>query len=754
MKKTIGLISLVLEALRITGMTCASCSARVEKMVAKMGGVQSCVVNLAAERMSVVFDPAQTSLDAIKQRLEKAGFGWAEIKKEEDAGRRRKEKEIKNLRLRFIVSAVFTVPLLYICMGHMLPFGLSLPVPHFFHHHHNPLNFALAQLALTVPVIIAGYGFYAVGFKAVWLRAPNMDSLIALGTSAAMIYSFYATYKIITGGLSFAGYLYYETAGVIIALILLGKTLEAVSKGKTGDAIKKLMGLRPKTAIVVKDGRETEVPIDAVAAGDIVLVKPGGKIPVDGTVAEGSTSIDEAMLTGESMPVDKKPGDKVYAASINKNGVIKFKAEKVGGETALAQIIKLVEDAQGSKAPIARLADTVSGFFVPIVFLIAVMAAVAWFIANRDVTFSLTIFISVLVIACPCALGLATPTAIMVGTGRAAENGILIKTGEALETAHKIQVIIFDKTGTITEGKPEVTDIICGGTEREQLLQIAASAEKGSEHPLGEAIVKKAEGEGLPFLPATDFEALTGMGIRCFIGEKPVLAGNRRLMDENGISSGDLEAEADRLANEGKTPMYITVDGKMAGIIAVADVIKASSAAAVKKLAGMGIEAVMITGDNARTAHAIAGQAGIKTVLSEVLPQDKSNEIKKLQAGGKIVAMAGDGINDAPALAQADIGIAVGSGTDVAMESADIVLMHSDLNDVPTAIRLSRATIRNIKQNLFWAFGYNTAGIPVAAGLLYIFGGPLLSPVLAAAAMSLSSVSVLVNALRLRGFKA
>jgi Cu+-exporting ATPase len=621
--------------------------------------------------------------------------------------------------------------------------------------------------------------------------------------------------------------LYFETAGIIIALILLGKTLEAVSKGRTSDAIKKLMGLAPKTAIIIETGAggetvEKEIPIDEVMPGDIILVKPGAKIPVDGIVTGGSTSIDESMLTGESMPVDKKTGDPVYGATINANGLIRFRAEKVGSDTALAQIIRLVEDAQGSKAPIAQMADIVSGYFVPIVCAIALAAGIAWFAAasaglvslppgKSALEFSLTIFISVLVIACPCALGLATPTAIMVGTGKGAENGILIKSGGALETAHKINTIVFDKTGTLTEGKPEVTDVIVLGggslppgfslpasaaplsggtaagspapatppqpaaetlrTPEDLLLQIAASAEKGSEHPLGQAIVRGAQDRGLELFPVKKFQAITGRGIEVEIGmagnsppdsqnkaeagtpPRRVLAGNRKLMEERNIPLAGLEAESDRLAAEGKTPMYIALDERAAGIVAVADVLKKNSWAAVESLHRMGIEVAMITGDNRKTAAAIAKKAGIGRVLAEVLPQDKAAEIKKLQEQGETVAMIGDGINDAPALAQADIGIAIGSGADVAMESADIVLMHSNLMDVPTAIELSKRTIRNIKQNLFWAFGYNTLGIPIAAGLLYLLGGPLLNPIFAAAAMSMSSVSVLTNALRLKRFK-
>ena len=636
----------------------------------------------------------------------------------------------------------------------MVPW-FKLPIPAFLDPMHHHLAYALAQLILVIPTIIAGYRFYTVGVKALLRRSPNMDSLIAIGTGAAVIYSIYSTILIATGDSAAVHEgLYYESAGVIITLILLGKSLEAVSKGKTSEAIKKLMGLAPKTATVIHGNEEIEVPIDEVEIGDIILVKPGEKIPVDGEITEGHTAIDESMLTGESMPVDKNPGDKVYAASINKNGMIKFRAAKVGGNTALAQIIRLVEDAQNTKAPIAKLADIVSGYFVPIVVAIAVLAFATWLISGKTFIFALKIFISVLVIACPCALGLATPTAIMVGTGKGAENGILIKSGEALETAHKINTIVFDKTGTITEGKPEVTDILTApGFSESRLLQIAASGEKGSEHPLGEAIVRCAEKKNLDFLKIGNFRALPGRGVEVEIDNIPTLIGNRKLMDEKSISLGTFADESERLAGGGKTPMYVAVNSEMAGIIAVADIVKESSARAIKKLQSMGIEVAMITGDNRKTAEAIARQVGIDRVLSEVLPQDKSGEVKKLQSEGRRVAMVGDGINDAPALAQADIGIAIGSGTDVAIESADIVLMRSDLLDVPTAINLSKSTIRNIKQNLFWAFGYNVAGIPIAAGLLHAFGGPLLNPMFAAAAMSLSSVSVLSNALRLKRFR-
>lgn len=741
------------ETIKINGMTCAACASRIEKVVGRIDGVQEINVNFATERLSVDIDPAKTNMEAVGAAVRKAGYDYETIKKTAvDEDKIKKEKEISTMYKKLVVAMAFALPLLYIAMGPMLPLG-GLPIPEIINPDTNPLNFALTQLVLLIPILIAGNRFYKVGFRAIKLLSPNMDSLVAIGTSAAVIYSLYSTYMIAQGDHMAAHNLYYESAGVIIALVMFGKYLEAVSKGKTGDAIKKLMGLAPKTAIVIKDNQEIEIPIEEVLPGDHIVVKPGGKIPVDGIVVSGNTSIDESMLTGESMPVSKKEGDGVFAATINTTGVIQFKATKVGSDTALAQIIKLVEDAQGSKAPIAQMADVVSGIFVPVVVIIATLSLIGWMLAGYSFAFAIKTFISVLVIACPCALGLATPTAIMVGTGKGAENGILIKGGEALETTHKIQTIIFDKTGTITEGKPEVTDVIAASMEEDRLLQLTASAEKSSEHPLGEAIVKGAADKNIELLPVTEFDSITGQGIRVKIEDMELLAGNLRLMEANKIDISRLQADADRLAGEGKTPMYIAIDQRAEGIIAVADVVKKSSKAAIKKLQDMGIEVAMITGDNKRTAEAIGKQVGISRILSEVMPQDKADEVKKIQAEGKSVAMVGDGINDAPALAQADVGIAIGSGTDVAIESADIVLMHSDLMDVPTAIQLSKATIRNIKQNLFWAFAYNTAGIPLAAGLLYIFGGPLLNPMFAAAAMSLSSVSVVTNALRLKYFK-
>lgn len=743
----------------IGGMTCAACAQRVEKGIKKLEGVASVSVNFATEKATVIYNPQQVRLSVIREAIEKAGYKALEINKADaaDEDRERKQREIKMLWTKFTVSAVFSLPLLYIAMVPMLTkYGINLPYPSGLDPMNYSLIYALLELILVIPVIGVGYKFYTIGFKSLWRRSPNMDSLIAIGTTAAVLFSIYNTWKIAQGQFRAVESLYFETAGVIITLILLGKSLEAVSKGRTSEAIKKLMGLAPKTAIIMQSGAEKEIPIDEVEIGDIIVVKPGAKIPVDGTVVEGHTSIDESMLTGESMPVDKKAGDTVYAASLNTTGTIQFKAEKIGSDTALAQIIKLVEDAQGSKAPIAQMADIVSGYFVPVVCVIALAVGIAWYFGTGgNLELALTLFISVLVIACPCALGLATPTAIMVGTGKGAENGILIKGGEALETAHKINTIVFDKTGTITEGKPTVTDVLTTeGSKQEDLLRLAASAEKSSEHPLGQAIVAGAQNKGLELLKVDNFNSLTGRGIEAVISGQTVLAGNRKLMDERGISLSALEEASDRLAGEGKTPMYVAVDGRLAGIVAVADVVKASSKAAIESLHKMGVEVAMITGDNKRTASAIAKQVGIDRILAEVLPQDKSNEVKKLQGEGRKVAMVGDGINDAPALAQADIGIAIGSGTDVAMESADIVLMRSDLMDVPTAIDLSKKTIRNIKQNLFWAFGYNVVGIPIAAGVLYLFGGPLLNPIFAAAAMSLSSVSVLTNALRLKRFKA
>ena len=733
---------------KVEGMSCSACANRVERITKKIDGVESANVNFATEKLTVRVDAEKVRYSDIKLAVDKAGF---KLIKEEDQIKEvsKKKDESKILLNRFIFSLIFTVPLLIISMGHMV----GMPLPSIIDPMKNPLNFALIQLVLTIPVMVAGYKFYKIGYKNLFKLSPNMDSLIAIGTSAAVAYGLFAIYKILNGETHYAMHLYFESAVVILTLITLGKYLEAVSKGKTSEAIKKLMGLAPKTATIIKNGKEVSIPIEEVIVGDIILVKPGEKLPVDGEIIEGSTSIDESMLTGESIPVEKNIGSTVIGASINKSGFIKYKATKVGKDTALAQIVKLVEEAQGTKAPIAKMADIIAAYFVPTVIGLAIIATIGWLISGETTVFALTIFISVLVIACPCALGLATPTAIMVGTGKGAENGVLIKGGEALETTYKIDTIVFDKTGTITEGKPKVTDIICNGIKEEEVLVLAASAEKGSEHPLGEAIVREAEDRSLEFKSLEHFKAVPGHGIEVTIEGKDILLGNKKLMIENNINIESLHVESDRLATEGKTPMYIAINNKLSGIIAVADTVKENSKAAIEELKKMNVNVAMITGDNKKTAEAIAKSVGIDIVLAEVLPEDKANEVKKLQGQNRKVAMVGDGINDAPALVQADVGIAIGSGTDVAIESADIVLMKSDLKDVVTAIRLSKATIKNIKENLFWAFGYNVLGIPVAMGVLHIFGGPLLNPMIAAAAMSFSSVSVLLNALRLKKFK-
>lgn len=726
----------------------------VDRSINKLPGIEKVDVNLATEKVAVSYDSGRVRLSEIKAAIKKAGYKALEIEKDEiqeDADQIRKSREMKIMKAKLTISVVFTIPLLYIAMGHMI----GLAIPEILNPMMHPMNFALFQMALVLPVMAAGYKFYTVGFRTLFKGSPNMDSLIALGTGAAFVYGIYAVARIAAGEGAFAMELYFETAATIITLILLGKFLETRSKGKASEAIKKLVGLQPKHATVYDGDSEIEIPIEEVDVGDVIVVKPGERIPVDGIVRKGHSSVDESMLTGESLPVEKSVGDRVVGASINKNGSLIFEATRVGKDTALAQIIKLVEEAQGSKAPIARLADVIAGYFVPFVMAVAVLSGLAWRLSGESAVFSLTIFISVLVIACPCALGLATPTAIMVGTGKGAEYGVLIKSGGALEAAHKIETIVFDKTGTITKGEPEVTDIrLFGGIAEADLLRFAASAEKVSEHPLGEAIVRKAETLGVELARPEVFQSFTGMGIEAEVDGKKILIGNRKLFTEREIALDDaIESALLSFSRGGKTPVLCSAEGEIKGIFAIADVIKENSKKAVKELIDMGIDVVMMTGDNRQTAEAIAREVGIASVLAEVMPGDKSSEVKKLQAGGRVVAMVGDGINDSPALAQADIGIAIGSGTDVAMESADIVLMHSELTDVATAIKLSRSTIRNIKQNLFWAFAYNTAGIPVAAGLLHIFGGPLLSPMIAAAAMSMSSVSVVSNALRLRKFK-
>ena len=735
---------------KVYGMTCSACASRVERVTRKLEGVKDASVNFATEKLTVTVEKNKISYEKLKTTIDKAGYRLVE-----EINLKTETKEVSESRRlfnRFIISLVFTVPLLIISMGHMI----GMPLLSIINPKINPLNFALVQFVLTLIVMITGYKFYKIGIKNLFKLAPNMDSLISVSTLAAFIYGIFAIYKIIIGDNphDYAMHLYFESIATILTLITLGKYLEAVSKGKTSEAIKKLMGLAPKVATVIRDNKEMQVSIEDVEISDIVIVKPGEKIPVDGEVIEGITSVDESMLTGESIPVEKVTGSTVIGASINKNGFIKYKATKVGQDTALAQIIKLVEDAQGSKAPIAKIADVMSAYFVPVVISLAIISSVSWLIAGESFIFSLTIFISVLVIACPCALGLATPTAIMVGTGKGAENGILIKGGEALETTHKIDTIVFDKTGTITEGKPKVTDIITNSISEEELLILAASSEKGSEHPLGEAILNEGRNKNLKLKKIDKFNAIAGQGIDVVIENKNILLGNRKLMIDQNIDITIFNDKVEDLSNQGKTPMYIAINKEIKGIIAVADVVKVSSKKAIETLHKMGIKTVMITGDNENTAKAIAKEVGIDNVLAEVLPEDKAKSIKKLQDENKKVAMVGDGINDAPALAKADIGIAIGSGSDVAIESVDIVLIRSDLMDLSKAIKLSKATIRNIKQNLFWAFAYNVLGIPVAMGVLHIFGGPLLNPMIAAAAMSLSSISVLLNALRLKNFKA
>lgn len=735
------------ETFKIEGMSCAACAKAIERVTSRLDGVELSSVNFVTESLTIEYDDLKVTFEQINAAVEKAGF---KIIVEEVDTEGKKQDEIKSMKRRLIFSLIFTIPLLYISMGHMI----GMPLPSVLAPDTSPVAFAVAQIVLSLPVVIMGYKFYTIGYSSLFKGNPNMDSLIAIGTSAAFLYGLYGAYRIIQGDHSYVHSLYFESAAVIITLITCGKYLETVSRGKTSEAIKKLMGLSPKTALVVRDGVEEVIEIENVMVGDILIVKPGEKIPVDGVVIDGHTSVDESMLTGESIPIEKRAGDNVIGASINKNGTIKYQATKIGKDTVLSQIIHLVEEAQGTKAPIAKMADLIAGYFVPVVIVLALIASIAWYMSGQGIAFSITIFVSVLVIACPCALGLATPTAIMVGTGKGAEYGVLIKSGVALETAHALQTIILDKTGTITVGKPMVTDIhVMVRMSKDKLLQIAASAEKGSEHPLGEAIVKAAREKQIELLDLEHFMALPGYGIEAKIEGEEVLLGNEKLIKERGMVEKESMEISRGYAREGKTPMFVVIGGQIAGLICVADTVKESSKQAIEQLTKMGLEVVMLTGDNEQTAQAIARQVGINTVRSDVLPEGKANEVKSFMDQGKKVAMVGDGINDAPALAMADVGIAIGSGTDVAMESADIVLMKSDLMDVATAIQLSKKTIVNIKENLFWAFIYNSIGIPVAMGVLYIFGGPLLNPMIAGAAMSLSSVSVVANALRLKGFK-
>ncbi len=739
----------------IEGMSCASCAMTIENAVSKIPGVDKASVNLATEIMTVEANDSVTPEDIAKV-VDGVGYSarprGKSVEEELEEKNEKKEAHLREMKRNLTISAIFTVPLLFIAMADMV----GIPMPAFLSPMQSPVSYALIQLALVLPIIWLGRRFFVDGFKALSKGHPNMDSLVALGTSAAFLYSLYGTYHVLEGHAHFAMNLYYESAGVILTLITLGKYFEAVSKGKTSMAIQTLVGLAPKMATVLRDGQEVEVPVEEVQVGDLIRVKPGEKVPVDGIVTEGNSTVDESMLTGESIPVSKSVGDEVIGASLNKTGSFILKATKIGKDTALSQIIQLVEQAQGSKAPIAKLADKVSGVFVPIVIVLALVSGLAWyFLGQESWVFALTITISVLVIACPCALGLATPTAIMVGTGKGAENGILLKSGEALEEANHVNMVVFDKTGTITNGTPVVTDVVTAdNADADALIRLAASLEVASEHPLGEAIVAKAKEQGAAFDEVTNFEAIPGFGIKGHVGETLVFLGNEKWMRENGLANVEMNDKANHFAEQGKTPLYIGYNDAVQGLIVVADTVKESSARAIQTLHEMGIQVAMMTGDHERTAQAIAAEVGIDRVFSEVLPQDKANYVSKLQEEGYIVAMVGDGINDAPALAQAQVGIAIGTGTDVAIESADAVLMKSDLMDVPAMLKLSRATIRNIKENLFWAFAYNVIGIPFAMGVLHLFGGPLLNPMIAGAAMSFSSVSVVLNALRLKRWKA
>ena len=739
----------------IEGMSCASCAMTIENAVSKIPGVEKASVNLATEIMTVEANDSVTP-EAIAKVVDGVGYSarprGKSVEEELEEKNEKKEAHLREMKRNLTISAIFTVPLLFIAMADMV----GIPMPAFLSPMQSPVSYALIQLALSLPIVWIGRRFFVDGFKALSKGHPNMDSLVALGTSAAFLYSLYGTYHVLEGHAHFAMNLYYESAGVILTLITLGKYFEDVSKGKTSMAIQTLVGLAPKMATVLRDGQEVEVPVEEVQVGDLIRVKPGEKVPVDGVVTEGNSTVDESMLTGESIPVSKSVGDEVIGASLNKTGSFILKATKIGKDTALSQIIQLVEQAQGSKAPIAKLADKVSGVFVPIVIVLALVSGLAWyFLGQESWVFVLTITISVLVIACPCALGLATPTAIMVGTGKGAENGILLKSGEALEEANHVNMVVFDKTGTITNGTPVVTDVVTAdSTDADALIRLAASLEVASEHPLGEAIVAKAKEQGAAFDEVTNFEAIPGFGIKGHVGETLVFLGNEKWMRENGLANVEMNEKANSFAEQGKTPLYIGYNDAVQGLIVVADTVKESSARAIQTLHEMGIQVAMMTGDHERTAQAIAAEVGIDRVFSEVLPQDKANYVSKLQEEGYIVAMVGDGINDAPALAQAQVGIAIGTGTDVAIESADAVLMKSDLMDVPAMLKLSRATIRNIKENLFWAFAYNVIGIPFAMGVLHLFGGPLLNPMIAGAAMSFSSVSVVLNALRLKRWKA
>lgn len=755
------------EKFDITGMTCSACSSRVEKCVAKLVGDENVSVNLLTNSMQVELKDENITKEDIIQEVEKAGYGASPAEKEEGgrkilaaaggAGHNQVEAQEKEIKIRLAVSFAFLIPLMYLSMGHMW----GMPVPGFLAGHENAVSFAFTQFLLCLPVVYVNRQYFIKGFSTLVHMAPNMDSLIAIGSAASLVYGIFAIYRMSygmgTGNMELvASYhedLYFESAAMILTLITVGKYLEAKSKGRTSEALKKLMDMTPKMAIVEKDGIQQEVPAEEVKPGDIVIIKPGASVPVDGTVIEGSTSIDESAITGESIPVEKEKGMFVIAATINKTGFVRVRADKVGTDTTFSQIIRLVEDAGATKAPIAKLADKIAGIFVPVVIAIALVTAAVWLFFGADFEFALSCAICVMVISCPCALGLATPVAIMVGTGRGAENGILIKSGEALEVAHRADTVVMDKTGTITEGTPKVTDTVTmKGTENE-LIGIAAALEKKSEHPLAEAVIEYAESRNIFIKETESFEAVSGKGLTGRLDGSLCLGGNEKLMAQFGIDLSAAEDKINELAEQGKTPMLFAKGGELLGIIAVADVVKASSRTAVKELKDMGIDVIMLTGDNRKTAEGIGAELGLDSIIAEVLPQDKETVIAELQKDGKSVVMVGDGINDAPALVRADIGIAIGAGTDVAVESADIVLVKNDLRDVAGAIRLSKAVIRNIRQNLFWAFFYNCLGIPLAAGVFYSALGWRLSPMFGAAAMSFSSLFVVSNALRLRMFR-
>ena len=738
------------EQFAVTGMTCAACSAHVEKSVSRLSGVQSAPVNLMLGSMTVTYNEKAVTEGDIIAAVKAAGYGASpasqtdqgQLRRDQDAALHRRKKHL-------IWSVVFLVPLFYLSMGHMM----GLPLPQVLHTH--PLLLACLQLALVIPILILNRNYFTVGFSRLVKLSPNMDSLVAVGAAAGLVYSLIEMGLLAAGQVSGMPDLYFESAGMILTLVTVGKYLEERSRGKTTGAISALLALAPESAMVRRQGQELTIPTEEIVAGDTVIVRQGGRIPVDGVITDGHAAVDESAITGESLPVEKVPGDAVTSATVSSSGYLELRATRVGGDTTLSQIIRLMEEAASSKAPISRLADRISGIFVPAVMAISLTAALLWaFVGGMDVRFCLSIAIAVLVISCPCALGLATPVAIMVGTGQAAQQGILIKSAESLELLHKVQTVVLDKTGTVTMGQPRVTDILCApGVTEEELLCVAASAEKPSEHPLAHAIVEESQARHIPLCPVSGFRSVPGGGIQATLSGEAVLAGNAGYLAQNGVSLAAMEADAHRLAEDGKTPLFFAESGHLLGCIAVADVVKPDSAKAIAALRRMGRRVVLLTGDNQRTANAIARQIGVDQVIAQVLPQDKAKCVAQLQQQGQRVAMVGDGVNDAPALAQADVGLAIGAGTDIAIESADVVLMKSSLLDIPAAMDLSRAVLRNIKQNLFWAFFYNSIGIPVAAGVLYPALHLTLNPMLAAAAMSLSSVCVVSNALRLRGWK-